>query len=116
MARHQWAHAAAAGVPSRALAWWLEKAALEELEDGLQRGGEDDLSPLFSRRVLLAPDQLLPPVSRLQFEQQSSHFRQARNSEDARRVSSPIVFLFARCSLSCGSLCRLSAVVVCAGA
>lgn len=48
MARHQWAHAAAAGVPSRALAW-LETTPLEELGNSLCRGGEEKF-PSFSSR------------------------------------------------------------------
>lgn len=99
--RSQWAHAAAADAPSRALAplGWRRGAAVVnerlQLGDGLSSRGEDDLTLLCSENRLVSQDQdqFLPPVSRLQLEQQSSHFRQARNPEDTRRVSRPLYLL-----------------------
>lgn len=95
----QWAHAAGAGAPSRALAplgWRRGAAVVDEqlhLGNGLTNGGEDDFPLLYPENRLVSQDldHFLPPVSRLQLEQQSSHFRQARN-RDTRRVSRLLYF------------------------
>lgn len=90
----QWAHAAAAGPPSRALAPLGGRRAVDELVqlgNRLERGEDGDLPPLRSDNPLHISqdlDQFLPPVSRLQLEQQSAHLREARNREDS--VSRPL--------------------------
>lgn len=116
----QWAHATGAGAPSRALAplgWRTGAAVVEDqvqrLGNGLTTGGEDDCSE--NRLVSQDQDQFLPPVSRLQLEQQSSHFRQARNRDDTPRVSYPLYFLpVSCCSLSCPRVFGVVVLSACA--